>query len=276
VINASNLTEGSYIFGLWASDLQVQVPCIYNVTIVANQVVAVTELDFEALFTFYAGDDVAHPCSQFPPQPSISVNGSYSYSTAGVPLSYSWTQTDGLPLLFSCDPDGFTPTQAIFNTSEPVMQFVPPSPGWYCFQLVVSDGVTNSTPAYICVQVQPDFGQPNSTLTPIVNYTPPPLNFFTPPPVPHIPFENATIPPLDSQAPVVPSPTLNNTHVPPMFPTYPPMSPTDVVAFIIVMAWCLVVIYLSVWFINQFLEVNEYAFLEKRIYGGSYSRLWNF
>jgi hypothetical protein len=274
-VNATGLVQGLYSFVLWVSDLQAQVPCVFNLTISANALFAITEPDFEALFTFYAGNDVLHPCSAYPPQPSIAVNGSYSYNTLGVPMIYYWTQTDGGPLAFLCDPSGFDATRAIFNTSEPILQFVPYVPGQYCFQLIVSDNITNSTPAYVCVQVFTDLGQPPSSQTPINNYTEPPLVYLTPPPVPNYPFPNTTLPPFNTFPPVSPAPTPNTT-VPPMFPDLGPLSPTDKVATVIVMAWCFLILWASIWFISQFMEQNEYGFLDKKIYGGSFSRLWNY
>jgi hypothetical protein len=269
------LEAGAYVFLLYVSDVQEQVTCFYNVTIVPAQVFAVTVPDFTASFTFYAGNDVAHPCSQYPPAPAIAVPGNYSWSTLSTAtLSYLWTQTDGDPLDYQCDPDGFTPTRAIFNTTESVMWFVPPGPGWYCFQLVVSDGITNSTPAYVCVEVFPDFGQPPSTLTPIENYTAPPLEYLTQPPVPHIPFDNATFPPFNTFPPG-PQPAPVETNVTPMFPNVGPMRSLDIIAYFVVCASSLLFFVFVAMLFRAFGEANEYGFLDKKVHGGSYNRLWS-
>jgi hypothetical protein len=203
--NSASLQQGSYIFLLYASDLQDQVPCFLNVTILPNQVFAIVDHDFIIPFTFYSGLDANHSCLIFPPSPSIPLNGSYSFDTnPAMPIYCSWIQTAGFPLTFSCDLSGFTATAAFFNTTDCIAQFVPPLPGLYCFQLTVTDNSTNSS-ASICVQVNPNFQQPQSTFTPILNFTPPPLRNLTFPPRAPLDFPNFSQPPFNSPAPHAPS-----------------------------------------------------------------------
>ena len=193
-INASQLLPGTYLFTLYASDLQAQVPCTWNVTILGNQMVAVVENDFVIPFDFYAGNIIGHECTTYPPSPTISVNGNYSYRTNPlIPMYYQWYQISGSPLVYDCDPLGFRPTRGMFKTNESIMEFVPPSVGLYGFQLVLSDGVNNVSSRYVYVQVNPNFGQPNSTMTPLPNYTNPPTRLDSQSPIGHWPVMNFTL-----------------------------------------------------------------------------------
>jgi hypothetical protein len=268
VINISTLPVGQYAFVQWASDLQDQVDCIVNLTIAQPQLFAITQPDAVVQFTFYSGKETAHPCTDYPPQPSIPVLGNYSFSTLATSiLTYLWTQVSGPPLNFDCDSDGFSATRAIFNTTEPILQFVPDGPYLYCFQLVISDGITNSTPSPpVCIQVQAAFGQPPSSFTPINNYTDPPLVYFSDPPVPHIPFDNVTLPPFNTFPPVTPPPPPTNTNVSWPFTPVPEPTWTDIVAFFIIFLGSYVVLMLTGRFIAAFREEDEYAFLDKVVY----------
>ena len=276
-INATGLALGTYLFVLYTSDLQTQTNCLVNITIIQPQVFAITEPNTVVLFTFYAGNVVNHSCFVYPPQPSISVSGNYSFSTlASDTLTYFWEQVDGTPLDYFCDDGGFQPTRAIFNTTEPFLEFVPPLAGKYGFRLIVSNGYVNSTAAYVQIQVNPNFGQPNSTFTPILNYTNPPLLFITPAPVPHFPFFNFTLPPFNSLPPTAAPTAGNSTPVPPLLPSQPPPTTMDYVALFVLGASIYVglMLFLVMW--REFRDVNEYRFLDKRIYGGNHSKLSQF
>jgi hypothetical protein len=227
-IDSSNLTIGTYIFILWVSDLQSQVPCLWNVTILSNQVFAITEPDRVDKFSFYAGNMVNHSCFIFPPSPVLTVNGSYSYGTiATVPLYYLWEQIGGDPLNYLCDPFGFRTTRAILNTTQPILEFVPPGPGKYVFRLTVTDNVTNSS-AVVSVTVTPDFKQPPATFTPIINYTDPPIRDLEPPSREILNKTNATTAPFNTFSPIAPPAPVNISVAPP-FTILPPITSNEII-----------------------------------------------
>jgi hypothetical protein len=158
----------------------------------------------------------------------------------------------------------------MFNTNESVMEFVPPSVGLYGFQLIVSDGVTNVSSRYVYIQVNPNFGQPNATLTPLPNYTDPPTRLDTQPPVPHWPVSNITLPPFNSFPPVSQPPPPNTTVPPPITILPPPTTQDYLVVFIIVMGMVfLTFMMMGVW--RKYSGVNQYRSLDKITYGGTYS-----
>jgi hypothetical protein len=227
VVDISQAEEGNYTFLLYASDLQDQVPCLWLVEIVGNQVFAVTQQPSTVFFTFYAGDQVNHSCSMVPQDPSIEVLGNYTYATVpNTTIFYSWIQTSGPSLAFRCDPFGFFSTADMFNTDKPIMNFVPPTVAQYCFQLTAwAVNVSNST-ALVCITVQPNFQQPESNTTIIPNYTAPPIINLTPPTRPIITFPNQSFPPL-SPLPPVPAPPEGNITPPPPFPVFPPPTPWE-------------------------------------------------
>jgi hypothetical protein len=272
---AATLAQGSYIFLLYASDLQTQIPCFLNVTILPNQVFAVVDPDFIIPFTFYSGLDANHSCLIFPPSPSIPLNGSYSYSTnPAAPFYCNWIQTGGFPLTFSCDPSGFTSTAAFFNTTDCIARFVPPLPGLYCFLLTVTDNVTNSSAA-ICVQVNPNFQQPESTFTPIFNFTPSPIRNLTFPPRPILNFSNYSLPPFNIPPPIAPTPTPNTTG-PPLVPTFPAFNFSDY-AVLVVLLICVILFFLfAIYMFLLYREESFYRVLDKKTYGGGSTsgRLW--
>lgn len=236
-INTSALTPGTYLFVLYASDSQTVTFTMFNLTILENVVTAVVENSKIVLFDFYSGADVGHNCiSDYPPAPYITLNGSLSYGTnPAVPLTYEWLQIGGFPLLYKCDPFGFEATRGFFNTTEPIAFFVPGSLGQYLFQLTVCDNSTGScSVGYLQVQVNPNFQQPNSTFTPIINFTDPPIRNLTQPDRPVYDTPNVTLPPLGTEAPVAPPPP-SNTTVPPIIPVYPPLTIAEVWALVTVL-----------------------------------------
>jgi hypothetical protein len=279
VINSTGFLEGTYLFGLYASDLQVQVPCTLNVTIIPNQVFAVVENDKIVTFAFYSGQTIGHPCSDYPPSPAISLNGSYSHATnPASPLYYLWSVYSGDLDPFFCDPFGFSATSAFFNTTEPIAYFVPPLPTTYCFQLNVTDNITVSSSAILCVTVNPDFQQPNSTFTPLANFTAPPIRDFNftnrtivsqppfqqPPFVTHTPIQGP--PSAPSEGNTTPAPT-NTT---PFFPPVPPRTFGDSVVWWV---WWAVVLALWLFFFYMVQIYQEEGFFrkyEKKRYGGAY------
>lgn len=226
-VNVTGAETGSYVFVLYASDLQSQTPCLFNWTILAVQVFAVTVPDFIAEFTFYSGDEVAHPCSTFPPSPTIPLYGNYSFATApSTELYYEWVQLSGPSLAYSCDMYGFTPTTGFFNTNTSIASFVPGTIATYCFLLTVwALNATNST-TQLCVDVVPNFQQPNATLTPLINYTLPPIRNLTPPNRAPLFFPNYTLPPFNTFPPIAPPPEVNTT-VNPLFPVWPVPTPFE-------------------------------------------------
>jgi hypothetical protein len=232
-IPSASLQNGTYAFVLYASDLQSVVPSLLFVSILPNQVFAVVLPSFETTFTFYSGLETNHSCLIFPPQPSIPLNGSLSYETMNsTQVFYQWTQISGYPLTFSCDPTGYTSTAAFFNTTMPIGQFVPPLPGRYCFQLFVTDNATNSTSAQLCVTVDPNFMQPPISLTPIFNFTPPPIRNLTPPTRPILTFPPSEPAPFLNPPPVVGPAPVAVAPTPPFIPIYPPPSRIDILLLI--------------------------------------------
>lgn len=278
-LNLTGLVQGSYYFGLYSSDLQAQVPCTLNITIIPNVVTAIVENDKIVAFTFYSGQQIGHPCTEYPPDPAIPLNGSYSFGTdPSIPLYYEWiiTAQGALQVPFYCDPTGFISTSAFFNTTEPIAYFVPPIPGTYCFQLSVTDGITNSTSAQLCVTVTPNFGQPPSSFTPIFNFTPPPIrdfNFtnrtiFSPPPSVQAPFY--TLAPIQASPNQSPPPLSGNTT--PIFPPVPELTFGDKLVLYVILA-CIVAFYIFfVVMVMLYSDDSGYRNYEKQLWGGAYNR----
>lgn len=271
-VNASGLMEGVYLFLLYASDLQTQIPCVLNITILGNQISTVLPNDFLVAFPFYSGAEANHSCFVFPPMPCIRLNGTLSWGTNGnVTLDYEWIQTAGYPLTFNCDPTGFVATSAFFNTTQAVACFVPPLPGTYCFWLTVSDNITNQTRS-ICVTVTPNFGQPPSTLTPLPNYTTPPIRNLTQPTRPELTFPPYTLPPFvtqpPSQATPAQSPPPINTTPLPIIPPVGPPTPTDWIVMGTLLA-VIVAFFLFVFTMHcLYADEGRLRILEKKSFGG--------
>jgi hypothetical protein len=267
-INSTNLIAGRYIFGLYASDLQSQIPCMFNVTIFGNQMFPIVQSDAIVFFDFYSGFMAGHDCMIYPPSPRISVNGSYSYNTEpSVPMYFEWRQISGQPLTYDCDPLGFRTTRGIFDTNESVMTFVPPSVGMYGFQLTVTDGVNNVSSRFVYIQVNPNFGQPNATLTPIPNATDPPTRLNSPAPVGNFPTFNLSLPPFVPLPPVS-QPPPPNTTVPPIITILPYPTPMTVLAIFIVVMGLIFLSFLSMILWKRYSHVNAYRVLDKITYGG--------
>ena len=272
-INSTNLISGNYIFILWASDVQVVVPCTWNVTILSNQVFAVISPGYyyTQVFDFYSGAEVGHSCAIYPPSPYLTLNGSLTYATVpSTNISYYWIQSNGPPLVYSCDDIGFFPTRAFFNTSQPFAHFVPWTVGEYCFQLIAGDGIYNSTPAQICITVQPNFGQPNSTYTPIVNYTYPPLRNLTENGTQNITFPPSTPAPFEPFAPVAPPPT-GQIVVPPLIIIQPNATRTEILGlFIGCMGWVIIGVFLYIVWIS-YGNVMFTGLKQRRVWGNDSS-----
>lgn len=203
----------------------------------------------------------------YPPSPCIPLNGTLSYGTAGgTNLTYVWNQTSGPPLSYLCDSFGFFTTRAFFDTDQPVSCFVPPSVGYYCFQLIVYDGAIVSNTALACVQVNPDFGQPPSTFTPIQNYTDPPLRNVTPPTRPNITFPPTTNAPFDTFPPVADSPT-SPIIPPPFIPTLPNVTNTEVfILFSLFGGWILIIaFFFLIWM--SYGTARFTGHLQRRVWG---------
>lgn len=266
-VDSSNLTIGSYVFILWVSDLQSQVGCLWNVTILANQVFAITELDRVDVFSFYAGNMVNHSCAMFPPEPYLTVNGSYSYGTVPTaPLYFFWEQIGGDPLSFLCDSFGFRSTRGIFNTTQPILVFVPPGPGLYVFRLTVTDNVTNSS-IVTSVTVVPDFGNPQGTITPITNFTPVPIRNLTQPTRPILNFSNASTAPFATFAPIAPPPPINIT-VPPALTVLPPITGSEYVSMIAIFLFMLLLFAFCYAIRESYGDVIYNRIFDKIVYGG--------
>lgn len=247
-IDSSNLTSGNYFFILWVSDQQDIPVCVWNLTIRENEFVAIIyPSQFIQTFDFFAGNVVGHECAIYPPSPSITLNGTLSYSTDfSTNLYYYWVQTSGPPLAYLCDDIGFFTTRAFFNTNQAVADFVPSGVGYYCFQLFVGDNISNSTAALACVQVNPDFGQAPSTFTPIINYTDPPLRNLTPPTRPEITFPPTTNAPFNTFPPISSTPTANIVP-PPFIPIQPNITNAEVlIVYTIISAWILIIAFMII------------------------------
>ena len=272
-IDSSNLTSGVYIFILWTSDQQAITVCTWNVTILSNQVFAVITpgYNYGVTFDFYSGAETGHECSIYPPSPYITLNGTLTYATVpSTNISYYWQQTNGPPLLYSCDDIGFFTTRAFFNTTQAIAHFVPSTVGQYCFQLIAGDGIYNSTPAQICIKVQPNFGQPNFTMTPIDNYTYPPLRNLTENGTQNVTFPPSTPAPFEPFAPVAPPPT-GQIVVPPLIIIQPNASNTEILGlFLGSMGWLIIGVFLYVVWIS-YGNVNYTGHLQRRIFGGDNS-----
>ncbi len=266
LINSSALQPGDYIFVLYASDGQAWPFVYYNVTILANVVTAMVENDKIVVFDFYSGIEPGHECPFYPPTPTITINASLSHGTnPSIPLYYSWEQMSGFPLTYLCNPFGFQATRGFFNTTSPIAEFVPASVGLYLFEVTVTDNISSST-ARLQVQVNPDFDQPPSTFTPIINFTAPPILNLTPPTREEYNFTNVTIPPLPPQAPVDPDPPSNITP-PPVIPFYPPATTSEIIGLVFVagammiMLWAIV----TAWWLYR--HQTELRYYDSVVYG---------
>jgi hypothetical protein len=267
-INFTNLISGNYAFLLYASDLQSQVPCVFNVTVLGNEMFPIVQDDAIVLFNFYGGNIAGHDCSIYPPSPAISVNGSYSYNTQpNITMYFIWIQISGAPLQYNCDPLGFRNTQAFFNTTESIVWFVPPTVGMYGFQLIVTDGITNVSSRYVYINVIPNFGQPNATLTPVPNATDPPTRLDSQSPVGDWPTFSFTLPPAVPLAPV-PQPPPPNTTVPPIITILPEPTPTTIIAIFVSVMGLVFMSFLSMVLWKRYSHVNAYRHLDKITYGG--------
>lgn len=268
-IDSTNLTAGNYIFILWTGDQQAITVCTWNVTILSNQVFAVIYPSYySTVFDFYSGAEVGHECSIYPPSPAIPLNGTRSYATVpNTTICYSWIQTNGPAIIYSCDDIGFFTTRAFFNTTEAVAWFVPSTVGEYCFQLTVGDCILNSSTALTCITVQPDFGQPNSTYTPILNYTDPPLRNLTQNETQNITFPPSTPAPFEPFAPVAPPPT-GTIVVPPLIIIQPNATRTEIIGlFLGGIAWVIIGVFLYVVWLS-YGNVVYTGYLQRRTWGG--------
>lgn len=266
LVNSSTLDPGSYIFVLYASDGQAWPFVYFNVTILPNVITAMTELDKIVAFDFYSGADPGHGCVFYPPSPTITINATASHGTnPSIPLYFTWVQLTGFPLTYSCDPNGFIATRGFFNTTSPIAEFVPASVGLYLFEVTVTDNVTSST-ARLQVQVNPDFKQPPSTFTPIINFTQPPILNLTPPTRFEYNFSNQTIQPLPPQAPIAPVPPSNITP-PPIIPVYPPATPGEIMglAFVIGAMIILLMTVIVGWYLYR--HKTELRYYDSVVYG---------
>src|SRR5438445_187558 len=74
---------------------------------------------------------------------SVTLDGSRSFDPEGAGLSYHWKQISGWQVQLS-DPDSANPT------------FLHPWPGAYLFELVVNDGMQDSTPDVVAIVIGPN------------------------------------------------------------------------------------------------------------------------
>jgi hypothetical protein len=80
------------------------------------------------------------------PTSTVALDGTKSYDPNGDPLSFLWLQLAG------------GPTVSLFNNTTATPSFVAPSvtnTTMLSFQLIVSDGITDSMPSYSYIRVQP-------------------------------------------------------------------------------------------------------------------------
>jgi hypothetical protein len=80
------------------------------------------------------------------PTSTVALDGTKSYDPNGDPLSFLWLQLAG------------GPTVSLFNNTTATPSFVAPSvtnTTMLSFQLIVSDGITDSMPSYSYITVQP-------------------------------------------------------------------------------------------------------------------------
>lgn len=227
-VPAAALTEGEYIFILYASDSQALTFISFNVTIMTEQVFAVVVPDYTAVFT----PCIASPFSNSTP---ILLNGSLSYSTnASDNLTYNWSQTDG----FSVTPNNpiydlffnfLCYMNALLDSSSANAYFIPPLAGLYCFNLTVCSSANPTICSWssLCINAVPNFTAPQIPPETLMNFTPPPLR--TDPPINrvNVSFPNVSFPPFSLHPFPPPGSTPStetNTTVPPVFPSFPTTS----------------------------------------------------
>lgn len=268
VIDSSTLLQGQYIFILYVSDSQEVTFTFFNVTIQPNQLEAITEPRKIVTFDFYTGTDPGHNCLiDFPPYPFITLDGSLSHGTdPNIPITYQWIQTGGIPTNYKCDEFGFETTRGFFNTTEPIAFFIPPTIGRYYFRLTVCDNVTCVDSLILEVAVFPDFQQPPSTFTPIINFTDSPIRNLTPPTRPNYTLPNFSFPPLSPPAPVA-GPPPSNITVPPLFPIYPPPTYLEWIGLLVVGGFMIILFFLIAiaWLIQS--RRTNYSYLDTVSYG---------
>lgn len=206
-IPTQGFPPGIYTFILYVSDGQAISWNFFNVTILANQVYAVVELDFLA------------PLGSCVP---IHCNDSYS-SDPNISLTYSWSQFIGYPLAVSGGACNSSAAE-LTDTTSSVAHVSAGLIGMYSFNCTVTDGVSYSS-AMLYVFFVPNFTTPVAPPFSLPNYTDPPL--ITKPPLnrSNLTFPNFTVPvpptPPFATAPVSPIP------VEPVFPIFPPATPTE-------------------------------------------------
>jgi len=263
VINTTTLQVGTYVFILYVSDSQQVTFTFFNITILPNQVTAVCENDKVVPFKLYGSNCTLN----YPPLPCIILNGSLSWETnPSLPLTYQWTQIAGFSLQYLCDPSAFLATRSIVNLTDPVACFVPPFFGLYTFQLCVTDTLVTSCDG-LQILVVPDFDQPAGTLTPIINFTDPPIRNLTQPTRPILNFTNITRPPLLPPVPVPPPPAPDNITVPPIFPYIPPASFSDQMALLFVLGAMLLLYFIIFVGWLLFRPQTYYRYLDRTSYG---------
>jgi hypothetical protein len=81
---------------------------------------------------------------------TIGLSGAGSYDPDGRPLTFSWSQTAGPPVALQGS-DGPAPTIAATRPDAPVI---------LAFQLIVNDGLADSAPAQVSVQLVPETAPP--------------------------------------------------------------------------------------------------------------------
>lgn len=275
IINSSTLIVGTYNFILYVSDGQEVTFTFFQVIVQPNQLQALTEPRKIVQFDFYTGTDAGHNCNfDFPPSPFITLDGTPSHGTdPSIPINYSWIQVGGPVLLYKCDPSGSEATRAFLNTTEAIATFVPYTIASYYFRLTVCDNVSCDTSIDLRVAVVPDFQNPPSTFTPIINFTNPPIRDLTPPTRPNYTYPNFTFPPLGPQTPVA-GPPPSNITTPPLFPTFPSPTLAEYIGILFV-GGSMIILFFAIcvaWLIYS--KRKNYAYLDTVGYGPGMRRFW--
>jgi hypothetical protein len=238
VVPSEGFPPGIYVFILYVSDGQAISWNFFNVTIVANQVFCVTELDFTTTIA---------TCTPLNATPSYS-------SDPNISIYYNWTQFIGYPLTSSVTYPCNASDDMLTFTNQSVAYFSAQLIGMNAFTVNVTDGFSSCT-ATIYVFVVPNYTTPVAPPFSLPNYTNPPLRTKPPNNRTNITFPNFTVPIVPSP-PFAPSP-VTPISVPSLIPDYGSMTQAEALLFFLFILLGFFVLFLFVFLLVAFWPTED-------------------